>query len=85
MAQWWIGPPIILGSCNPTIAQLERLYHEGFRTIISLLNEKQQPPWYDNKKIKAIGFKRYSIPMTDGTAPTRTKFNQFIEIVEDEN
>jgi protein-tyrosine phosphatase len=82
MGPWWIDNPFILGSCNPTTAQLEKLYQEGFRTIISLLNEKQQPPWYDIKRIKAIGFKRYSIPIKDGTAPALAKFKQFIEIVK---
>jgi len=82
MAQWWIDYPIILGSCNPTTSQLEKLYQRGFRTIISLLNEKQQLPRYDLKKIAALGFKRHSIPMTDGTAPTPAKFRQFLEIVK---
>jgi atypical dual specificity phosphatase len=82
MAQWWIDHPNILGSSNPTTAQLESLYQEGFRTIISLLNEKQQPPLYDTKKIKAIGLKRYSIPMMDGTAPTLAKFRKVLEIID---
>ena len=82
MSAWWIDPPIILGSCNPAAAQLKTLSSEGFKTIISLLDEKQQPPWYDTKKIKAIGFKRYSIPMADGTAPTPAKFKKFLEIID---
>jgi atypical dual specificity phosphatase len=82
MGQWWIAYTIILGSCNPTTAQLDKLYRAGFRTIISLLNEKQQPPRYDIRRIKAIGFKRYSIPITDGTAPAPARFKKFIEIVK---
>jgi len=82
MSQWWIDYPIILGSCNPTTGQLEKLYQRGFRTIISLLNEKQQLPRYDLKKIAVLGFKRHSIRMTDGTAPTPAKFRQFLEIAK---
>jgi hypothetical protein len=54
----------------------------GFGTIIALLNEKQQPPRYDTKKMKTIGFKRYSISMADGTAPTPTRFKNILEIID---
>jgi hypothetical protein len=47
MNQWWIDKPLILGSSNPTTAQVKTLFPEGFTTIISLLDEKQQPPNYD--------------------------------------
>jgi atypical dual specificity phosphatase len=82
MTQWWIDKANILRSCNPSAAELEKLFQDGFRTIISLLNEKQQPANYDTKKIKAMGFKRYSIPMMDGTAPTPAGFRKSLEIID---
>jgi atypical dual specificity phosphatase len=82
MGPWWIDKPTILGSSNPTSAELGNLYSEGFRTIISLLDEKQQPPNYDVREIERIGFKRYSIPIKDGTAPTLPKFKTFLKIIQ---
>ena len=82
MAQWWIDNPLILGSSNPTAAQLKTLFSEGFRTIISLLDEKQQSPNYDVSEIEKIGFKRYYIPIKDGTAPTLPKSRKFFKIIK---
>jgi hypothetical protein len=62
MSRRWIDEPELLGIGNPTDTELEDLYHEGFRTIISLLNEDEQSPHYDIEIIKAMGFRRYSIP-----------------------
>ncbi|NIO22011.1 MAG: hypothetical protein GTN76_15095 [Candidatus Aenigmarchaeota archaeon] len=62
MSFWWIDEPLVLGSRNPTTEQLEQLYQEGFRSIISLLDEGEQSPAYDVGEVKAMGFERYSIP-----------------------
>ena len=82
MSQWWIEEPILLGSRNPTERELEVLYHEGFRTIISLLDEDESP-YYDPKKMEEMGFNRYSIPIRDFTAPTLADFKKFLDIVSD--
>jgi atypical dual specificity phosphatase len=81
MSRWWIDKPILLGGSNPTNRELEDLHQEGFRTIISLLDEDEQVPYYDIKRIKVNGFNRYSIPVADFTAPTRADFQKFLEIV----
>jgi atypical dual specificity phosphatase len=81
MRRWWIEEPILLGSSNPTNRELEDLYREGFRTIISLLDENEQTPYYDTVGIEAMGFKRYSIPIQDFTAPELADFKTFMEIV----
>jgi protein-tyrosine phosphatase len=83
MSQWWIDEPILLGSSNPTERELEDLYHVGFRTIISLLNEDEQRPYYDIRKTEKMGFNRYSIPIRDFTAPTLADFKKFLDIVSD--
>ena len=81
MSQWWIDEPKVLGSSNPTNDQLEKLYQEGFRTIISLLDENEQRPYYDTQKVEAMGFNRHSIPVKDFTAPTLHQFRQFLKIM----
>jgi atypical dual specificity phosphatase len=80
MSQWWIDEPILLGSSNPTNGQLEEFYDEGFRTIISLLDEAEQSPSYDTMKMEVMGFKRSSIPVRDFTAPKLADFQKFLEI-----
>ena len=79
MSQWWIDEPMLLGSSNPTNRQLEEFYGEGFRTIISLLDEDEQSPYYDIKKMEVMGFKRYSIPVEDFTAPKLADFQEFLD------
>jgi atypical dual specificity phosphatase len=81
MNRWWIDEFILLGSSNPTDEQLEDFYHKGFRTIISLLDEDEESPYYDMDRIEAKGFKRYSIPVRDFTAPTLPDFQKFLDIV----
>ncbi len=83
MRRWWIDEPILLGSANPTDKELEDLYREGFRTIISLLDENEQKPYYDTAALETRGFKRYSIPIQDFTAPTPADFKKFLDIVAD--
>jgi len=81
MSRWWIDEPKLLGSSNPTNRELEDLSNEGFRTIISLLDEDEQSPYYDIKKMEVMGFKRYSIPIRDFTAPTLADFQKILDIV----
>lgn len=81
MSRWWIDDPKLLGSSNPTDRELEDLSREGFRTIISLLDEVEERPYYDIRKTEVMGFKRYSIPVRDFTAPKLTDFQQFLNIV----
>jgi atypical dual specificity phosphatase len=83
MRRWWIEEPMLLGSSNPTNRELEDLYGEGFRTIISLLDEKEQTPYYEIVGIEAKGFKRYSVPLQDFTAPVLADFKTFVDIVID--
>lgn len=83
MSQWWIKEPVLLGSSNPTESELKDLYHSGFRTIISLLDEEQHLPYCDARKLEEIGFTRYSVPVRDFTAPTLADFKKFLEVVRD--
>lgn len=77
MSYWWIDEPVVLGGSNPTTSQLEKLYQEGFRSIISLLDETEQSPDYDIEEVGAMGFNRYSIPLKDFSAPMLDDFKTF--------
>ena len=81
MSSWWIDEPLVLGSSNPTDSQLKRLYHEGFRSIISLLDEGEESPNYEIEEVEGMGFKRYSIPVKDFSAPSLDDFKAFLEAV----
>jgi len=81
MSSWWIDEPMVLGSSNPTTSQLKKLYQEGFRSIISLLDETEQSPNYDTEEVGAMGFKRYSIPLRDFSAPMLDDFKTFLKAV----
>jgi atypical dual specificity phosphatase len=81
MSSWWIDEPLILGGSNSTTGQLEKLYQEGFRTIISLLDEREQSPNYDIEEVGALGFKRYSVPLQDFSVPMMDDFKAFLKAV----
>lgn len=46
MDTWWIHNPHLLGSRNPTLADLQQLRRDGFEVLISLLKEDEQSPRY---------------------------------------
>jgi protein-tyrosine phosphatase len=81
MSQWWIDENRVMGSSNPFTEELEHLFQIGFNTVISLLDENEQFPYYDVEKIVALGFDRSSIPIKDYTAPALKQFMKFLEIV----
>jgi atypical dual specificity phosphatase len=79
-SNWWIDE-WILGSSNPTTDQLKEFYGDGFRSIISLLDEVEESPNYDVEEVERMGFKRYSIPMKERSAPTQSQLKEFLEMV----
>jgi atypical dual specificity phosphatase len=79
MSTWWIDEPFLLGSSTPSEAHLQNLYRQGFRIIISLLDDTEQPPRYDSRHTIALGFKRYSIPIPDFGAPSLDQVYKFID------
>ena len=58
MDTWWIDNPHLLGSRNPTLADLEQLRRDGFEVLISLLKEDEQSPRYDVAQAAALGFRK---------------------------
>jgi hypothetical protein len=81
MATWWIDKPLLLGSSNPSDGDVETLYRDGFSILVSLLKEDEQPPRYDPENARALGYKRYNIPVRDFHAPSVGQFVEFIQLV----
>ena len=82
MDTWWIDSPRVLGSPNPSTADLEQLRLEGFEVIISLLREQEQTPKYDVARAIELGFIKHNIPVKDFNPPTVEQLLEFIRIVE---
>ena len=83
MDTWWIDKPRLLGSRNPSDADLERLRLDGFGVLVSLLCEKERAPRYDIARATALGYVRYNIPVRDFSPPTVDQLEQFVKLVEE--
>lgn len=81
--QWWIDKNKILGSSNPPISNLKELYQQGFRTIVSFLDGKEQIPHYNITKVREMGFRFASIPIKDFTAPTAEQYSFFTSVTKE--
>ena len=81
MDAWWIDEPRVLGSANPSGADLERLRGDGFEILVSLLDEEEQPPRYDVARAIALGYARHSIPVKDFRPPTVEQLERFVRLV----
>jgi atypical dual specificity phosphatase len=79
MDVWWIDEPRLLGSENPTTADLQELRARGFNLIVSLLEEDLQPPRYNLARVEALGYARRNIPVRDFSPP---RIEQLVEFVE---
>jgi len=82
MDTWWIDKPSLLGSRNPTDADLEQSRQEGFSVLVSLLMEDEQPPGYDVGGAVDLGFTRHNIPAKDFHPPTLDQLEQFVGLID---
>ncbi len=80
MNTWWIDKPRLLGSPNPTDADLVRLKGDGFRVLVSLLCEKEQLPNYDVDFAASLGYARHNITVRDFSPPTTGQLDQFVKL-----
>ncbi len=80
MLAWWIDEPTILACSCPTDRQLLRLYREGFKIIVSLIDEREELPIYDRKSASDIGFERHNIPVSEGRFPTVSQIERFKQL-----
>jgi protein-tyrosine phosphatase len=83
MDSWRIDNPHLLGSRNPTLADLEQLRRDGFEVLISLLQEDEQSPRYDVTRAAALGFRRHNIPVKDFCPPTVVQLEHFLSLIGD--
>lgn len=81
MSIWWIDEPFLLGSNNPTDADLEGLRHDGFKVVVSLLDENEQSPRYDPGRALVVGYMRHNIPVRDFHAPSPSQLQAFVDLV----
>jgi predicted protein tyrosine phosphatase len=81
MGTWWIDKPLFLGSSNPSDQTVEALYRDGFRVLVSLLQEDKQAPRYDAAKAVALGYKRHTFPVADFQAPSTEQLRGFIDLL----
>jgi len=81
MFQWWIREPVMMAGSCPTNQDLLCLYEKGFRVVISLLDESEQPPNEDHRAILTIGYSRHNIPVSEGRFPAMRQIGQFMDII----
>jgi hypothetical protein len=82
MDTWWIDKPHLLGSSNPTSADLAQLRSDGFEVLVSLLCEEEQAPGYDIARAVALGYVRHNIAVRDFCPPTVEQLGQFMKLID---
>lgn len=81
MATWWIDEPSLLGSSNPSDAELESLRCSGFSVVVCLLDPEEQAPQYDVGGSTSAGWEWHNIPVRDFEAPTVAQLREFVSLV----
>lgn len=81
MPEWWVDEPFLRASGNPNDGQLDSLRRCGFAVIVSLLDERQQPPAYDVLRAAAAGWRRFTIPVPENGTASVEQMEEFVRIV----
>ena len=81
MDKWWIDEPVLLGSSNPTDADLSQLVTSGFSVIVCLLDLREQQPAYSRSQVVSAGWEWHNISIQDFAAPTLEQIEQFLALV----
>lgn len=79
---WWIDEPVLKGSGNPADEDLAHLRAQGFTTAISLLEEDNQPPRYNERSAEDSGWSIYSIPISEGSAASIDQIRELITLLK---
>jgi protein-tyrosine phosphatase len=74
---WWIDKPSVLASSNPSDEDLARHRTSGFSVLVSLLDEKRQPPRYDQHLAALAGWAIYPFPIEEGGADSLDQIAEF--------
>lgn len=81
MATWWIDEPILLGSSNPSDAELESLRLSVFSVLVCLLDLQEQTLQYDVDRGISAGWEWHNIPVRDFKAPSVAQLREFVSLV----
>jgi protein-tyrosine phosphatase len=60
---------------------MDDFFENGFRLIVSLLNEEEQHPSYDVARAFRLGFERQVIAVRDFHAPAVAQLREFVDLV----
>ena len=82
MATWWIDEPILLGSSNPSDADLESLRRSEFSVLVCLLDLQEQTLQYNVDRAKSAGWEWHNIPVRDFKAPSVAQLREFVSLVK---
>lgn len=75
---WWIEAPFLLASGNPSNEQLAALRQEGFRVLVSLLEEPKEPPAYARKAAGVAGWMMWPLPIPAGGVPSLDRLGALV-------
>ena len=81
MGTWWIDEPTLMGSANPTDADLGLLRASGCSVIVCLLDLQEQPPAYDTSRAVQAGWEWHNIAIRDFSAPSLEQRREFVALV----
>jgi atypical dual specificity phosphatase len=81
MPTWWIDEPGVVGSGNPTDADLGPLRAFGFSVIVCLLDLDEQTPRYDTRRAAEAGWEWHNIPIRDCSAPSTAQLREFVVLL----
>jgi len=82
MSTWWIDEPLLMGSSNPSDADLRDLRGRGFEILVCLLDPKEQSPNYREEDATNLGYRLHSMAIRDYQAPSLAQLAQFVTVAQ---
>jgi protein-tyrosine phosphatase len=77
---WWIDKASLRATGNPTNEELATLRADGFRAIVSLLDDSE-PANYDAARAAEAGWILHRFPIPDGGSPSVEQMDDFVLII----
>ena len=72
----------LVGSANPTDADLERLRVSGFSVIVCLLDLREETTRYDTRRAAEAGWEWRNIAIRDFGTPSIAQLREFVALLE---
>jgi atypical dual specificity phosphatase len=82
MSKWWIDEPLVMGSSNPSEADLLDLRSLGFGILVCLLDPKEQAPSYREEYATELGYRLHAIAIRDYQPPSLAQLGQFVTVAQ---